>query len=222
MGAARFDEIAEGAEPTPEEGEDLLACISGVTAGRFVAGALITQTSLESLTLDTLDCMAPRFAEAAPSDLFDGIASLSGGGPLGDPSGLFSVALEPLLEALFCLNDEERTAVDAEIAAAGGGDFSLTVGQMECVHESLGGRGSRGSARRKPDHSAQPLQRVGGLRGDAWRVERGPARAVAGGGGVLGFRLSRRPREHSGIGFARRGRSRGLALRQEEGGRQQQ
>ena len=144
VGAARFDEIAEGAEPTLEEGEDLLACISGSTAGRFVAGALITQTSLESLTLDTLDCMAPRFVEMTPSDLFDGIAGLSGDGPLSDPSGLFSAALQPVIEALFCLNEEERTAVDAEIAAAGGGDFSLTVGQMECVHESLGGEGLAG------------------------------------------------------------------------------
>ena len=118
VGTPRFDEIAAGDDPTQDEGERLLGCVSGATAGRIVAGSLINASDLGSLSPDTLDCMAPRFARLTPSDLADDLVALARGDVLKDLSALSGKGLAPLLDGLSCLDDRERAAVNASLGGA--------------------------------------------------------------------------------------------------------
>ncbi len=144
VGTVRFDEIAQGSPIASAEGDLLLGCITGVTAGRFVAGSLINETTLESLSTETLDCMEVEFADLTPSDFVDSIEGLSTDELLVDLSGVSGASLDALLGALFCLNDEERAAVDARLAGEVGDELALTIDQVECLDRELGGEGFSG------------------------------------------------------------------------------
>ena len=144
VGQVRFDEITSGMEPTEEEGADLLACLSGVTFGRILAGGLINGTELDSLASTTLDCMEERFAAVTPSDLFGSIEDLAGEDAVTSALETADAAFRVILPAFFCLDEDERRVLDEELAAGLDEGFAPTITQIECVYESIGEDGLAG------------------------------------------------------------------------------
>lgn len=145
VGQVRFDEIVAGdLDVTDEEGEELLGCISGITFGRVLAGGLINETDLESFSVETLDCMETRFSAATPSDFVDSFEELSGDDPISAAFDSADEALSVVLPAFFCMNDDERAVLDAELIGGADGFPSVTITQLECMYDSLGDEGLSG------------------------------------------------------------------------------
>ncbi len=144
VGQVRFDEIVAGdLNVNDAEGEELLGCISGITFGRVLTGALINETSLESFTVETLDCMETRFSAATPSNFIESFDELSSDDPMSAAFDAADDTMEIVLPAFFCMNDEERGVLDADFAEEAGG-FAPTITQMECMYDSLGDEGLSG------------------------------------------------------------------------------
>jgi hypothetical protein len=149
VGQVRFDEITNGdLDLTDEEAEGLLACVSGITFGRVLAGGLINETDLESLSTETLNCMESKFSVVTPSDFVDNFEELAGNeNPVGAAFESGGEALDVILPAFFCLGADERGVLDSQIAAEMGedlGGFAPTIAQMECLFGSVGDDGLSG------------------------------------------------------------------------------
>ena len=145
VGQVRFDEIVAGnLDVTDKEGEELLRCISGITFGRVLAGALINETDLESFSIETLGCMETRFSAATPSDFVDNFAELNVDDPISAVFDSADEALRVVLPAFFCMNDDERAVLDAELIGSADGFPSVTVTQLECMYDSLSDQGLSG------------------------------------------------------------------------------
>ncbi len=154
VGQVRFDEIVAGdLEVSDEEGEELLGCISGITFGRLLTGALINETSLESFTVETLDCMETQFSAATPSDFIENFDELSSDDPMSAAFDAAEDTMGVILPAFFCMNGDERAVLDADFAEQAGG-FAPTITQMECMYESIGDEGLSGLF----DSDAPPLE----------------------------------------------------------------
>ena len=115
-GQTRFDGIVGGAVPTAQESEAASECLSDTTTARMMLGRLLAGAG--ELSDATLRCASQRLAAA---DLA-GIRRPAGGG------------VASLIQATFCLNAEERTALEA----SGGFALGASIDAFECLANEVG------------------------------------------------------------------------------------
>jgi len=131
IGQARIDELAGGAEATDDESIAMLGCLGSESWVRILAGSLLGDG--ETLSPETATCMSERLSGVEGLDL----AGLLSGDEAAMGMEVFG-AISSFLPAIFCMNEEERTAFEGSDTFDTGG---ITLDQLECFFDALGPTG---------------------------------------------------------------------------------
>ena len=131
-GQARYDQIVAGGAPTVEENEAAFDCLGDTTAVRMLLGGLVAGAG--ELSDTTLRCASQRLAEADPAIVRAAAQNPGGDTPADDLAQAVASGDASILQAVFCLNADERAALEA----SGGFVMGEDIAAFECLASELG------------------------------------------------------------------------------------
>lgn len=140
--------VQQNSEPSSDQIAALKACLSSNTMARLFVGGMATQAHVE-LSTATLECMNGHLQGADLASLFT---------KTGSSSAISSSTVRAVLPALFCLNQQERTALEQGQGGGGIGNVG-SISALECLYNTLGpdklagviGGGLSGSSTTSPE-----------------------------------------------------------------------